>query len=187
MALPQRGGGVCGRRYDWTRGALPQRLNDCVQHRSCSTGPTWPAVCQPRATPWVWGATQTTAVLCHGPVTSRQRVGTCGRAGRVDAWGVAAAVKRSRPTWFLFDRPNVAGGMPAQGDALGLGSNTNDGGPAPRFRHVTATRWVWTRGALPPRLNDRALHGSCSTGPTWPAVCQPRATPWGWGATQTTA
>ncbi|QDV57881.1 hypothetical protein Mal33_38960 [Rosistilla oblonga] len=210
---------------------------------------------------YVWAAVRVSGGTCERRYASA--------AVRVDAVGVAAAVKRLRPTSFLFDRPNGAGGTSAQGNALGLGSDTNDGGPAPRSRYVTPSRWcvwtrcVWTRGALPPRLNDRAQHRSCWTGPTgrryaspgrrpgfgerpkrrrpcaavpsrhgdatvgvggggcgrrcasaavgvdawgvaaavkrsrptWflfdrpngPAVCQPRATPWGWGATQTTA
>ena len=40
--------------------------------------------------------------------------------------------------------PQRGSSTPAQGNALGLGSDTNDGGPTPRSRHVTATRrCVW--------------------------------------------
>ncbi len=152
----------------------------------------------------VWAAVRLGGGTCgRRYVWAAVRVGggTCGRryasaAVRVDARGVAAAVKRLRPTSFLFDRPSAAGGMPAQGNALGVGIVPNDAGPAPRFRHVTATRrcvWAAVRqrgggggraGRCRRGYNDRAQHGSCSTGPTWPAVCQPRATPWGWGAAQ---
>ncbi len=61
-----------------------------------------------------------------------------GVAMRLDARGVAAAVKRLRSSMFLFGRPNGAGATPAQGIALGVvaiktAAEPQRGDPATRY------------------------------------------------------
>ncbi len=76
---------------------------------------------------------------------------------------------------FLFGRPNGAGATPAQGIALGLVAAQTTA--APQWDGVAMC--LDARGVAAAVKRLRSTY-SRSTGPTWPVLRQPRASPWVW-------